>query len=245
MDYDPKGKQISARYYFFFLINYFMQSAVGIVYEPVNYILKDHLHFTPGQASGFMAWITFPLLLKPLYGYVTDFVPLGRYRRKPHLALAACLAAGAFFILAAQTQYHYLSLLIPLTVSIFAMAFADAVCGGWLVEDGKERQQTGPYQALHIGALYLGVILVGAGGGWMTSHIPYPWIFGIAGLMPLCIFGAVFLIHEGPTDLFGLGTNDGLLVELRSHQNVLGPGIDHSVVEFLSLPRDGSVLLPK
>ncbi len=188
------------RYYFFFLINYFVQSTVGIVYEPVNYLLKDRLHLTPGQAAGFMAWITFPLLLKPLYGYVTDFMPLGRYRRKPHLVLAACLAAAAFFSLAAQTHYRYISLLIPLMLSIFAMAFADAVCGGWLVEDGKARQQTGPYQALHIGALYLGVILVGAGGGWMTSHVPYPRIFGIAGLMPLAIAASVALVHESGSD---------------------------------------------
>jgi len=187
-------------YYIFFLINYFMQSAVGIVYEPVNYVLKDQLHLTPGQAAGFMAWITFPLLLKPLFGYVTDFVPLGRYRRKPHLVLAACLSAAAFFSLAAQTHYRYLSLLIPLTLSIFAMAFADAVCGGWLVEDGKERQQTGRYQALHIGALYLGVILVGAGGGWMTSHIRYAWIFAIAGLMPLAIAASTALVHESVQD---------------------------------------------
>src|ERR1051326_1673680 len=93
------------RYYIFFLVNYFVQSAVGIVYEPVNYVLKDHLHLTPGRASGFMAWITFPLLLKPLFGYVTDFLPIGRYRRKPHLVLAACLAAAAFFVLAAQARY--------------------------------------------------------------------------------------------------------------------------------------------
>src|SRR5437762_1723732 len=184
------------RYYFFFWINYFVQSTVGIIYEPVNYLLKDRLHLTPGEASGFYGWITFPLLLKPLYGYISDFIPLGQYRRKPHLAIAACLAAAAFFSLAAQTQYRYLNLLIPLTLSIFSMAFADAVCGGLLVEDGKERQQTGRYQALHIGALYLGVIVVGAGGGWMTTHVPYAWIFAIAGLMPLAVAASVPLVHE-------------------------------------------------
>jgi MFS family permease len=182
--------------YLFFSINYFIQGAIGIVYEPLDYILKDTLHLSPGRASGFIAWMTLPLLLKPVYGYISDFFPLGRYRRKPHLILSAITASFAFFALAGQTQYTYLRLLIPMGLSIFAMAFADAVCGGLLVEDGKERRQTGPYQALHIGGLYLSAVLVGSGGGWLTSHVHFPWIFALAGVLPLMIGWVTLAIHE-------------------------------------------------
>jgi len=184
------------RRYAFFSVNYFVQGAIGIAYEPLNYLLKDRLKLTPGESAGFFAWITLPLLFKPLFGYVTDFVPLGRYRRKPHLVLAAFLGASAFFAVAMQARYTYRSLLIPMTLSCLAMAFADAVCGGFLVEDGKERRQTGRYQAIHIGMLYLSVILVGAGGGWMTAHIPFSRIFALAGFLALVLVAAVFLVHE-------------------------------------------------
>jgi MFS family permease len=184
------------RRYTFFTINYFVQGAIGIIYEPLNYILKDRLRLTPGQAAGFIAWMTFPLLLKPLYGFVTDFAPLRGYRRKPHLIMAALLSAAAFFGLAAQSQYHYTGLLFLMALSIFAMAFADVVCGGWLVEDGKVRQVTGPYQAIHIGSLYLSAVLVGVGGGWMTSHLPFQWIFAVAGILPMGIVAASFFVHE-------------------------------------------------
>jgi MFS family permease len=188
------------RRYAFFLITYFVQGLVGIVYEPLNYVLKDRLKLTPGEASGFIAWMTLPLLLKPLYGWITDFVPLGRYRRKPHLIVSALVASAAFFILAEERHHRYVSLLFPMMLSIFAMAFAEAVCGGLLVEDGKERAQTGPYQAIHIGALYLSAILVGFGGGWMTTHLPFPRIFAIAGIMPVAIAAAVLFIHEPETN---------------------------------------------
>jgi hypothetical protein len=187
------------RRYAFFSINYFVQGAIGISFEPLNYLLKDRLKLSPGEASGFFAWMTLPLLFKPLFGFVTDFVPLGRYRRKPHLVLAAFFGAGAFFCVALQTRYTYLRLLLPMTLSCLALAFADAVCGGLLVEDGKERQQTGPYQAIHIGMLYLSALLVGVGGGWMTMHIQYSKIFVIAGFLPLAIVASVFLIHEPRT----------------------------------------------
>jgi MFS family permease len=184
------------RRYGFFLTCYFVQGAIGIIYEPLNYILKDHLRLTPGQASGFIACMTFPLLLKPLYGIMTDYVPLGGNRRKPHLVLAAFLSAVAFFGLAAQTEYRYAALLFLMTLSIFAMAFADVVCGGWLVEDGKGRQATGPYQAIHIGSLYFSAVLVGIGGGWMTSHLPFSWIFGVAAILPMGIVAAALFVHE-------------------------------------------------
>jgi MFS family permease len=189
------------RRYSFFLINYLMQGAVGIVYEPLDYILKDRLKLTPGEASGFIALMTFPLLLKPLFGFISDFVPIGRARRKPHLLFSSLVASVAFFGLFGQTQYRYANLLFLMTLSVFALAFADAVCGGLLVEDGKERQQTGPYQALHIGSLYFSAILVGAGGGWMTAHLPFQWIFGLAGLMPLAIVASALFIHEEKTSL--------------------------------------------
>src|SRR6185436_10148370 len=60
------------RVFAFFLINYFAQGAVAIIFEPLDYLLKDRLHLTPGDASGFLAWMTFPLLFKPLFGLVAD-----------------------------------------------------------------------------------------------------------------------------------------------------------------------------
>jgi MFS family permease len=186
--------------YSFFLINYFVQGCIGIVYEPLNYVLKDRLHLTPGQTSGFIAWMTLPLLLKPVYGWMSDFVPIGGYRRRPHLMIGSLAASLAFGVLAFQTHYRYAGLLYPMMGACLALAFADAACDGLLVEDGQARRLTGPYQALQIGALYASVILSGYGSGWMTSHLAYSWIFAIAGILPLAIFASSFMIHEeGPS----------------------------------------------
>jgi len=187
------------RSYGFFLAHYFVQGAVGIAYEPMNYLLKDHLQLSPGKAAGFWAWTTLPFLFKPLYGLVTDFFPIRGYRRKAHLAIGALTAAGAFFGLALERRYTFMSLLWPTALSCFALAFADVACGGLLVEDGKARHETGRYQALHIGALYFSAVLVGIGGGWMTAHVPFSRIFALTGVLPLAIFALVFFIHEDST----------------------------------------------
>jgi len=184
------------RLYLFFLINYFMQGAIGVVYEPLDYLLKDQLGLTSGQAANFIAWMTFPLLLKPLFGLVTDFVPLWGYRRIPHLAAASLTAALAFFHLAAQGSYRYSVLLAFMVLTCLGMAFADVVCGGLLVEGGKKPDRGGPYQALQIGALYLSTVLSGLGGGWMAGHLSYQKIFAAAGCMPLVIAASAFMIRE-------------------------------------------------
>lgn len=184
------------RRYFFFLVNYFMQGIVGFTYEPMEYLLKDRLKLSAGQAAGFVAWMTFPFLLKPLYGFIADTIPIGGYRRKPHIILTALLASLAYFSLAAQAAYTYVGLLIPLALACFWLAFADVVCCGLLVEDGKERKQTGRYQAIYVGMLYLTSGICGLGGGWMTTHLTYRMVFTLAGCVPLVIAASGLFIHE-------------------------------------------------
>ena len=71
--------------YLFFAINYFAQGMGGLAYEPVSYYLKDALGLGPAQAAAFVAWMTLPLTIKPLFGVLTDFLPWAGKRRAPHL----------------------------------------------------------------------------------------------------------------------------------------------------------------
>ena len=82
--------------YLFCAVNYFAQGMAGIVYEPVNYLLKDGLKLSAGQAAVFVAWMTAPFVIKPLFGLLTDLVRLPGGLRRPHLVLGALLVAGVF-----------------------------------------------------------------------------------------------------------------------------------------------------
>jgi hypothetical protein len=70
----------------FFALVYFaegMGQTDGIISQPLNYYLKQVYQWTPVQIAAFLTVLNLPWFIKPLYGIVSDFIPLFGYRRKP------------------------------------------------------------------------------------------------------------------------------------------------------------------
>src|SRR5689334_7590036 len=63
----------------------------GLIAQPLNYYLKEVQGFSPVQISAYVAVFNLPWVIKPLYGLVSDFVPLFGYRRKSYLIAANAL----------------------------------------------------------------------------------------------------------------------------------------------------------
>src|SRR5947207_9844628 len=70
----------------------------GIGRLPLQFLLKDRLHFSPHVMAGFMAISAFAWYLKPVAGLLTDCIPLFGTRRRHYLLLNAALA-GALWLL--------------------------------------------------------------------------------------------------------------------------------------------------
>lgn len=182
--------------YIFFGLNYFAQGMDGIAYEPISYLLKDGLGLSAAGSANFTFWMTLPFLLKPLYGLVTDLIPIKRYRRRPHIVLIAGVAGGAFLALAGLRQYTYglvLALLILVNVGTVG---ADVVCDAVMVEQGKKQGKTGLFQAAQIGVLYASLVVSGLGGGWVSAHLSYSRIFALSAVFPLLIAASAFWARE-------------------------------------------------
>src|SRR3954470_5297562 len=64
----------------------------GLIAQPVRSLLKGWGR-TAGEIAAFSALLAIPWSLKPLYGLLTDFVPLFGTRRKGYLILAAAAMA--------------------------------------------------------------------------------------------------------------------------------------------------------
>ncbi|MGC1901281.1 MAG: hypothetical protein WA716_21625, partial [Pseudolabrys sp.] len=75
----------------------------GIIAQPLTYYFKEVHSWTPMQVTAALTAFNLPWIIKPVYGLVSDFVPLFGYRRKSYLVLASILATGAY-LLAAQME---------------------------------------------------------------------------------------------------------------------------------------------
>ena len=115
----------------------------GLIAQPLNYYLKTAQGWTPVQITAFVTLFNIPWIIKPLYGLISDFVPLFGYRRKSYLLLANVAAIGGFFWV---TQLSAPSnLFIALMVTAYAMAISSTLCGAVLVENGQRLHESGSF----------------------------------------------------------------------------------------------------
>jgi MFS family permease len=171
----------------------------GLIAQPLNYYLKQTFGWTPVQVSAYLTILNLPWIIKPIYGIVSDFLPLFGYRRKAYLVIANAAAAVAYGWVPQITQPSELIFVLLLTA--YAMAISSTLCGAILVENG---QRLGASDAFvnqqwlwfNIAALASGFI-----GGQLVERLsPAAALHAAAAIIafaPLAVvFTAWFLISE-------------------------------------------------
>src|SRR4029453_7905512 len=135
-----------SRLMLFFAIVYLVegigQARVGIIYQPLTHYLKD-IGWTPVEGAAYFAVLNFPWIIKPVFGLVSDFVPLFGYRRKSYLIIGSFCAPGAYGWRARLTEPGEFALLLLLTS--YAMATASTLCGALLAENGQSFRLSGAF----------------------------------------------------------------------------------------------------
>ncbi|HVS65436.1 MAG TPA: MFS transporter [Thermoanaerobaculia bacterium] len=158
-----------------FAILYFVQSAgepvAGLVAQPVRSLMRSWGE-SPATIATFAALVSLPWSLKPLYGLLSDLVPLAGYRRRSYLILTSGLATASFVALyllrpGAGSATLLLVLLIVPTVSL---AFGDVLVDALMVEKGQPTGTTGILQSVQWAASYTATLLIGVLGGYLSQR---------------------------------------------------------------------------
>src|ERR1700733_4050073 len=83
----------------FFALVYMVEGLAqpdGLIAQPLSYYLKTSQGWTAAQITAFTSLLYLAWIVKPLYGLISDFIPLFGYRRKSYLALVNVAAIGGF-----------------------------------------------------------------------------------------------------------------------------------------------------
>jgi MFS family permease len=174
------------------------QAKAGILGQPVTYFLKEVCHWDPVRISVSLAALDVPWVIKPLWGAISDFVPLFGYRRRPYLIIANIGAVAAFVTLAFTDD---VATLIPvLVMTAVAMAVSSTLCGAILVETGQQHNSNAHFvnqQWLWFNIAQMLSVL--AAGYLIEVFSPTGALHAaawIAAAAPLTILGSIWLIQE-------------------------------------------------
>jgi MFS family permease len=183
---------------------YFLQGigepTEGLIAQPVCALLKSW-HDSPAQITAFAALLSLPWTIKPLYGLLTDFLPLGGYRRKAYLVLSSLAAlvgfAGLSFWPLPEGDHAWLMLLLLPTVGV---AFGDVVVDALMVEHGQSRGLTGRLQSVQWAAIYAASIFTGIAGGYLSGHQLYQTSFALCAIVAvLMVVLSLTSVEEPPS----------------------------------------------
>jgi predicted MFS family arabinose efflux permease len=196
----------------------------GLISQPLTYYLKQTHGWTALQVTAFITVFNVPWVIKPVYGLVSDFLPLFGYRRKSYLLIANAAAVGGYFWV---TQISTPSvLLFALMLTAYAMAISSTLCGAVLVENGQRLHESAAFvnqQWLWFNVAAMAGAII---GGELVQHLsPSSALHVAAGLVAIAPFavvlGTLALVPESKTSINVQGmrsTFDGLVASFKRRQ---------------------------
>lgn len=178
---------------------YFVQGILGLARLAVSFFLKDDLGLTPAQMGALIGIAAIPWIIKPVFGFISDGLPLFGYRRRPYLILSGILGSLSWILLATVVTNAWLATITLLLTSI-SVAISDVIVDSLVVERARKESlgQAGSLQSLTWGMSALGGLITAYLSGWLLQQLSNQTVFEITAIFPLIVCGAAWLISEEP-----------------------------------------------
>jgi Na+/melibiose symporter-like transporter len=205
----PEAKRLAV----LFGVVYFAQGMWYLPGQTITIVLKDR-GLSPGQVADFGLITVVPWFIKPLYGLLSDFLPLFGRRRQSYFLLTSALAGVTGLLLAwgnwIATGQIWTFDIFGLTftviegVALFAvmalgLAFTDVLTDAMMVESGRPLGLTGSFQSVQWACITLASVLVGEIGGHMAETRSLRAAFLLAACFPLMSLSmGVSFVRETP-----------------------------------------------
>ena len=198
----PGDRPLIRRLLLFFALVYVVEGLAqpdGLIAQPLSYYLKTSEGWKPTQIAAYTSLLYVAWIIKPLYGLISDFVPLFGYRRKSYLVLVNIAAVGGF-VWATQLSAPS-ALFFALAVTAYAMAISSTLCGAVLVENGQRFRASSRFvnqQWLWYNIAAMAAAI--AGGQLVQRLLPQQALHGAAAIVAftpvVVIAGTLLLVPE-------------------------------------------------
>ncbi|MEH1949437.1 MAG: folate/biopterin family MFS transporter [Nostoc sp.] len=180
---------------------YFVQGILGLSRLAVSFFLKDELMLSPVQVSALLGIVFLPWMIKPVFGFISDGLPIFGYRRRPYLILSGILGTASWASLATIVHTSWAATL-AIALSSLSVAMSDVIVDSLVVERARDESQAkaGSLQSLCWGASAIGGLITAYSSGLLLQYFTTRTVFGITALFPLIVSGVAWLIAESPVN---------------------------------------------
>ncbi len=176
---------------------YFVQGILGLARLAVSFFLKDDIGLNPAEVAALTGIASIPWVIKPVFGFISDGVPLFGFRRRPYLILSGLLGSLSWLALATLVDTP-ITATIAIFMTSFAVAISDVIVDSLVVTRARKEslEAVGSLQSLCWGFSALGGLITAYLSGWLLERFTVSTIFGITATFPLIVSAVAWLIHE-------------------------------------------------
>ncbi|PIN17999.1 hypothetical protein CDL12_09338 [Handroanthus impetiginosus] len=109
--------------------------SLGLSKVSTQYYLKDEQKLQPSEAQVYHGMIMIPWIVKPLWGLLTDTVPIAGNRRRPYFIFAGIIGAISMIILSLEKNLYLGVALLLLMSGSAGVAIADVTIDACVTEN--------------------------------------------------------------------------------------------------------------
>ncbi|BAC07569.1 folate/biopterin family MFS transporter [Thermosynechococcus vestitus] len=188
---EPSGELLAI------LLVYFVQGVLGLARLAISFFFKDELGLSPAEVAALMGVAALPWVIKPVFGLVSDSLPLLGFRRRSYLVLSGLLGCGAWLSLGTWVATPWQATAAILGASI-AIALSDVIVDSLVVERARQESATemGTLQSLSWAATAVGGILTAYFSGQLLQWFSPRTVFQITAVFPLLVSAVAGAIAE-------------------------------------------------
>ncbi|KAF9614331.1 hypothetical protein IFM89_018084 [Coptis chinensis] len=156
-----------------------------------DYYWKDVQKVQPSEAQVYSGISYIPWIVKPLWGLLTDVLPIAGYRRRPYFILAGFIGVISMLLISLHSKLHIVFALLSLTAGSAGVAIADVTIDACVAQNSISHPSlAADMQSLCGLSSSVGALVGFSISGFLVHLIGPKGVFGVLSIP----FGLVFLI---------------------------------------------------
>ncbi|KAG1326530.1 putative folate-biopterin transporter 6 [Cocos nucifera] len=162
-----------------------------------DYYWKDVQKVQPSMVQMFAGLYYVPWVMKPIWGVLTDVVPVLGYRRRPYFILAGILGVATTFVVSTFGKLPIILALLCLIGIMASIAIADVTIDACIATNSIERPKLAPDMQSLCGFLSsLGALIGYSTSGFFVHHLGAQGALGLMSIPPVSLILLGFVIFE-------------------------------------------------
>lgn len=178
---------------------YFVQGILGLARLAISFFYKDEFQLDPATVAIVTGLGAAPWVVKPVYGFLSDTVPIFGYRRRSYLIICGLLGTVSWTALATIVKTPSMAVAMVVLGSL-GTACSDVVVDSIVVERsrGEPQSTAGSLQSLCWASSAVGGIASAYFSGALVDAYGPRGVFGLTALFPLMVSLSAVFISEQP-----------------------------------------------